>query len=75
MLAEDEREAIGIVVRGERMLPVAENSRPFPPDIRSWEVLLARVAGRQPSMRRPLAGPALPGLDRASAGSFRYRKE
>lgn len=32
---EDGREVIGIVVGGERLLRVAERSRPFPPDIRS----------------------------------------
>ena len=32
---EDEREVIGIVVGGERMLQVAERSQPFPRDIRS----------------------------------------
>ena len=45
---------IGIVLGGERLLQAAERSRPFPPDIRSWEVLLARSAGWQPSIRRPL---------------------
>ena len=42
--------------RGARMLPPAEHSRPFPPDIRNWELLLARIAGWQPSMQRPLRG-------------------
>lgn len=32
---EDERKVMGIVVGGERLLQVAERSRPFPPDIRS----------------------------------------
>ena len=56
VLTEDEREVIGIIVRGERLLPPAERGRPYPPDIRSWVVLLARIAGWQPSMRRPLPG-------------------
>ncbi len=56
VLTEDEREVIGIVVRGERLLPPAERGRPYPPDIRSWVVLRARIAGWQPSMRRPLPG-------------------
>lgn len=45
---------IGIVVGGERLVQAAERSRPFPPDIRCWEFLLARGAGWQPSIRRPL---------------------
>ncbi len=56
VLTEDEREVIGIIVRGERLLPPAERGRPYPPDIRSWVVLLARIAGWQPSIRRPLPG-------------------
>ena len=56
VLTEDEREVIGVVVRGERLLPPAERDRPFLPDIRSWVVLLARIAGWQPSARRPLPG-------------------
>ena len=56
MLTEDEREVIGIVVRGERLLPPAERGRPYPPDIRNCVVLLARIAGWQPSLRRPLPG-------------------
>ena len=59
VLTGDEREVIGIVVRGERLLPPVERGRPFPPDIRSWVVLLApytRIAGWQPSNRRPLPG-------------------
>ena len=45
MLTKDEREVIGIIVRGERLLPPAERGRPHAPDIRSWVVLLARIAG------------------------------
>ena len=56
VLTEDEREVIGTVVRGERLLPPAERGRPFLPDIRSWVVLLARIAGWQASARRPLPG-------------------
>ena len=56
MLTGDEWEVIGIVVRGERLLPPVERGRPFPPDIRNWVVLLARLAGWQPSTRRPLPG-------------------
>ncbi len=52
--AEDVREVIGIVLRGRRLLPLAERGRPFPPDIRNWVLLLARSAGWQPSIRRPL---------------------
>lgn len=51
-----EREVIDIVVRGERLPSPAERDRPFPPDTRSWVVLLARIAGWQPSMRCPLPG-------------------
>ena len=51
-----EREVIDIVVRGERLLSPVERERPFPPDIRSWVVLLARIAGWQPSIRCPLPG-------------------
>ena len=47
VLAADQREVIGIVVRGERLPP---------PGIPSWVVLLAHVAGWQPAMRRPLSG-------------------
>lgn len=56
VLTEDEREVIGIIVRDERLLPPAERGRTYPPDIGSWVVLLARIAGWQPSMRRPLPG-------------------
>ena len=56
MRTEDEREVIGIVARGKRLLPPAKHGRPYPPDIRSWVVLLARITGWQPSMRRPLPG-------------------
>lgn len=56
VLTEDEREAICIVVRGERSLSPAEHGWPFPSDIRSWMVLLARIAGWQPSIRHPLPG-------------------
>ena len=49
-----DREVIDIVVRGERLLLPAERDRPFPPDIRSWVVLLARIAGWQPSIGCPL---------------------
>ena len=56
VLTEDERQVIGMVVRAERLLPPAECGRPFPADIRSWVVLLARMAGWQPSKRRPLPG-------------------
>ena len=35
VLTEEEREVTGIVVGGERLLQVAERSRPFPPDIRN----------------------------------------
>ena len=45
VLTEDEGEVIGIVVRGERLLPPAERGRPYPADIQSWVVLLARIAG------------------------------
>lgn len=52
----DEQEVIGIVVRGKRLLSPAERNRSFPPDIRSWVVLLARIAGWQPSIRCPVPG-------------------
>lgn len=55
VLTQDGREAIGIVVRGERLLLPAERGRPYPPDICSCVVLLARITGwQQPSIRRPL---------------------
>ena len=56
VLTEDEREAIGVVVRAERLLPPVQRGRPFAPDIRSWVVLLARMAGWHPSKRQPLPG-------------------
>ena len=56
VLTDDERQVIGLMVRAEGLLPPAERGRPFPPDIRSWVVLLARMAGWQPSKRRPLPG-------------------
>ena len=56
VLSGDERQVIGLVVQAERLLPPAERGRPFPPDIRSWVVLLARMAGWRPSKRRPLPG-------------------
>ena len=56
VLTEDERQVIGTVVRAERLLPPAERDKPFPPDIRSWVVLLARMAGWHPSKRSPLPG-------------------
>ena len=56
VLTEDERQVIGTVVRAERLLPPAERGKPFPPDIRSWVVLLARMAGWHPSKRSPLPG-------------------
>lgn len=56
VLTADEREEIGIVVRGERLLPPAERGRPFPPEIRNWVVRRVRIAGCQPSARRPLLG-------------------
>ena len=56
VLTDDERQVIGLVVQAERLLPPAERGRPFPPDIRSWVVLLARLAGWRPSKRRPLPG-------------------
>ena len=56
VLTEDERQVIGTVVRAEGLLPPAERGKPFPPDIRSWVVLLARMAGWRPSKRSPLPG-------------------
>ena len=56
VLTEGERAVIGIVVRAERLLPPDERDRPFPPDIRSWVMLLGRMAGWRPSKRRPLPG-------------------
>ena len=56
VLSEGEREVIRIVVRAERLLPPAERERPFPADIRSWVMLLGRMAGWRPSKRRPLPG-------------------
>ena len=56
VLTDDERQVIGTVVRAERLLPPAERGKPFPPDIRSWVVLLARMAGWHPSKRSPLPG-------------------
>ena len=34
--------------------PPAEPGRPFPPDILSWVVLLARMAGWRPTKPQPL---------------------
>ena len=56
VLTDDERQVIGTVVRAERLLPPAERGKPFAPDIRSWVVLLARMAGWHPSKRSPLPG-------------------
>ena len=56
MLSDDERQVIGTVVRAERLLPPAEREKPFPPDIRTWVVMLARMAGWRPSKRSPLPG-------------------
>jgi hypothetical protein len=56
VLTDDERQVIGTVVRAERLLPPAERDKPFAPDIRSWVVLLARMAGWHPSKRSPLPG-------------------
>ena len=56
VLTEGEREVIGIVVRAERLLPPSERDRPFQPDIRSWVILMGRMAGWHPSNRRPLPG-------------------
>ena len=53
---EDGREVIGIVVRGKRLLSPAQRHRSFPPAIRNRVVLLARIAGWQPSIRCPLLG-------------------
>ena len=50
------RAGIGIVVRAKRLLSPGEPDRPFPPDIRIWVKLLGRMAGWQPSKRRPLPG-------------------
>ncbi len=55
VLTGDERQVIGAVVRAEGLLPPAERGKPFPPDIRSWVVLLARMAGWCPSKRRHFA--------------------
>lgn len=56
MLTADEQEVSDIVGRSEWRLPHAERGRPYPPDIRSWVVLLAHIAGRQSSTRRSLPG-------------------
>ena len=56
VLTEDERQVIGAVVRAERLQPPSERGKPFPPDIRGWVVLLARMAGWHPSKRSPLPG-------------------
>ena len=56
VLTDDERQVIGTVVRAERLLPPAEREKPFAPDIRTWVVMLARMAGWHPSKRSPLPG-------------------
>ena len=56
VLTADEREVIGLVVRAERLLPPGERDQPFQPDIRSWVIRLARMAGWHPSKRQPLPG-------------------
>ena len=58
VLTDDERQVIGTVVRAERLLPPAERGKPFAPDIRSWVVLLARMAGWHPSKRSEARCPA-----------------
>ncbi len=55
-LNEDERQVIGTLVRGQRLLPPSARGRPWPPDIRSWVLLLARTAGWHPTKRRPWPG-------------------
>ena len=56
VLSADERQVIGAVVQAEGLLPPAERGKPIPPDIRSWVVVLARMAGWRPSKRQPLPG-------------------
>ena len=75
VLTEDEQGVIGTVVQAEGLLPPRERGRPFPPDIRSWVILLARIAGWHPSKRRPLPGNEV--LWRAFVqlqGMVRYRQ-
>ena len=54
VLTDGEREVIGMVVQAERLQPPAKRDRPFPPAIRSWVMLLCRVAGWRTSKPRPL---------------------
>ena len=56
VLSADERQVIGTLVRGQRLLPPGERGRPWPPDIRGWVLLLARTGGWHPTKRRPLPG-------------------
>ena len=56
VLSDDERQVIGTVVRAERLLPPTEREKPFAPDIRTWVLMLARMAGWRPSKRSPLPG-------------------
>ena len=56
VLSDDERQVIGTVVRAEGLLPPAAREKPFAPDIRTWVVMLARMAGWRPSKRSPLPG-------------------
>ena len=75
VLTADERQLVGTVVRAEVLRPPAERGRPFPPDICSWVLLLARMAGWRPTKRRPLPGNEL--LWRAYVqmqGMVRYRQ-
>ena len=56
VLSADERAVVERVVVAERLRPPRERGQPFGPDIRTWVVLLARMAGWQPSKRHPLPG-------------------
>ena len=56
VLSADERAVVERVVVAERLLPPRERGQPLGPDIRTWVVLLARMAGWQPSKRHPLPG-------------------
>ena len=75
VLTADERQVVGTVVQAEVLQPPAERGQPLPPDIRSWVLLLARMAGWRPTIRRPLPGNEV--LWRAYVqlqGMVRYRQ-
>ena len=56
VLTKDELDVIETVVRAENLQPPQERGKPIGPEIRTWVILLARMAGWRPSKRRSLPG-------------------